>query len=87
MGASVRSIVRLLSTEFMVLVGVGLLIAVPVTSYSMGVWLEPFQVKVPISWWVFVLSRLGAVLIALATVSFQAIRAASADPIRSLRYE
>ena len=87
MGASVRSIVRLLSTEFMVLVGVGLLIAVPVTSYSMGVWLEPFKVKVPISWWVFVLSGLGAVLIALATVSFQAIRAASADPIRSLRYE
>lgn len=87
MGASVGSIVRLLSTEFVILVSIGLLIAIPATVYGMNLWLAPFPEKVPIAWWVFGVAGLGAIVVALATVSYQAVRAASADPVKSLRYE
>lgn len=87
LGASVFSVVQMLSKEFVVLVAVGLGIAVPSCIYAMNLWLAPFPVQVPIHWWVFALAGLGALVIALATVSFQAIRVASADPVTSLRYE
>ncbi len=87
LGASVGSIVRLLSTEFLILVTIGFVIAVPATVYGMGKWLAPFPEKVTIAWWIFALAGLGAVVVAIATVSIQAIRTASADPVKSLRYE
>jgi len=87
MGASVGSLVGLLSREFAILVLVGLLIAVPVTLWGLNLWLEPFSYRIEIEWWVFLLSGAITLAIALLTVGWQAMRAASADPIKSLRYE
>jgi putative ABC transport system permease protein len=87
LGASVFSIIRLLSKEFVVLVLFGLVLAVPATIYGMNRWLEPFPYRVDVAWWVFGLVGLGALAIALLTVGYQAAKVASADPVTSLRYE
>jgi putative ABC transport system permease protein len=87
LGASVSSIVRLLSREFVWLVGFSLVLAIPIAWWAMNKWLQGFAYRVPLSWWMFVLAGGLAVLIALLTVSFQAIRAAIANPIRALRSE
>ncbi|HEY4336112.1 MAG TPA: ABC transporter permease, partial [Puia sp.] len=87
LGASVTGIVRLLSTDFLKLVGVALLISVPVSWWAMHKWLEGFAYQVPIQWWMFALSGFLAIFIAFATVSFHTIRAANANPVRSLRSE
>jgi putative ABC transport system permease protein len=85
LGASVSGVVRLLSADFLKLVGVALLISVPVSWWAMNKWLAGFAYRVPLSWWMFGLSGLLAVLVAFLTVSFHTIRAASANPVRSLR--
>jgi len=87
LGASVTGIVRLLSTDFLKLVGIALLVSVPVSWWAMHKWLEGFAYQVPIQWWMFALSGLLAILIAFFTVSFHTIRAANANPVRSLRSE
>jgi putative ABC transport system permease protein len=69
------------------LVGIALLISVPVSWWAMNKWLAGFAYRVPMSWWMFGLSGLLAVLVAFLTVSFHTIRAASANPVRSLRSE
>jgi len=86
-GASVANIVNLLSKDFMILIGIAFLIASPLTWYFMHRWLQDFAYRIGISWWMFVLSGLLALLIALATISFQAIKAAIANPVKSLRAE
>jgi putative ABC transport system permease protein len=87
LGASVTNVVGLLSKDFLKLVLVSLIIAVPVGWYSMSNWLQDFAYRVDIQWWVFPLAGLLAVLIAFFTISFQAIKAAIANPIKSLRSE
>jgi putative ABC transport system permease protein len=87
LGASVTGIVNLLSLEFVKLVLAANLIAWPVAWYAMNKWLQNFAYRVDISWWVFALAGGLALLIAFATVSVQAIRAALANPVESLRYE
>jgi putative ABC transport system permease protein len=87
LGASVLGIVQLLSTNFVKLVLISLVIAIPVSYYVMEKWLQDFAYRIHISWWVFALASLFAMLIALVTVSFQAIKAAIANPIKSLRTE
>lgn len=87
LGASIMSLFTLLSSEFLVLVIIALLIASPVAWYAMTKWLQGFEYRTPIQWWVFGLSGGLIVLIALATVSFQAIKAALVNPIKSLRSE
>jgi putative ABC transport system permease protein len=87
LGASVTGIVRLLSTDFLKLVGLALLISVPVSWWAMHKWLQGFAYQVPIQWWMFALSGFLAILIAFVTVSFHTIRAANANPVRSLRSE
>ena len=87
LGASVTSIVTLLSKDFMKLVGISILIASPIAWYIMNKWLQEFAYRIHISWMVFVLTTLIAVAIALATISFQAIKAAIANPVKSLRTE
>ncbi|MDP4216533.1 MAG: ABC transporter permease, partial [Bacteroidota bacterium] len=87
LGASVPGLVRLLSKDFLQLVFIAMLIAIPIAWWSMNKWLEAFAYRVPISWWMFGLAGILAILIALLTVSFQAIRAAVANPVRSLRSE
>jgi putative ABC transport system permease protein len=87
LGASVTSIVRLLSGDLIVLVCLAIFVATPIAWYCMHVWLENFAYHVSVSAWVFLFSGTLAVLIALITVSFQAIRAAGVNPIKSLRSE
>jgi ABC-type antimicrobial peptide transport system permease subunit len=78
---------NLLSREFLVLVGVAFAIATPLAWWGMNQWLSGFAYHTEISWWIFALSGIMAIVIALATVAFQALRVASANPIKSLRTE
>jgi putative ABC transport system permease protein len=87
LGADVSTIVGLLSRDFIKLVLVAILVATPVAWYGMNKWLEGFAYQVPIHWWVFGIAGALAVVIALATISFQAIKAALMDPVKSLRSE
>ena len=87
LGATVGSIVTMLSRDFLWLVGLAILIASPVAWYFMHQWLQDFVYRLPISWWVYVVAGSGAIAIALLTVSFQAVRAATANPVESLRAE
>jgi putative ABC transport system permease protein len=87
LGASVAGIVRLLSVEFLVLVGVAFLVATPVAWYLMHRWLDNFAYKAVLGWWIFVGAGVLAMVIAFGTISYQAIRAAMANPVRSLRSE
>ena len=87
LGASVRSLFGLMSKEFLLLVIIALVIATPVTWYAMNNWLRGFAYRAPLQWWIFVISGGLIILIALATVSFQAIKAALVNPIKSLRSE
>jgi putative ABC transport system permease protein len=87
LGASVGNIVTLLSRDFLRLVLVAIVIASPIAWYLMNQWLQDFAYKIDIEWWVFALSGLIAVGIALLTVSFQSIKAALMDPVKSLRSE
>jgi putative ABC transport system permease protein len=87
LGASVASVVHLLATDFIKLVFVSILIATPVAWYAMNKWLQDFAYKINIGWFVFVLAGLLAIAIALLTISFQSVKAALANPAKSLRTE
>ena len=87
LGASIPDVIGLLSKEFIILVGIAIVIATPVAWWAMNVWLQDFAYRINISWWVFVMAGVAAIIIALITVSFQAIRAAVANPVKSLRTE
>jgi ABC-type antimicrobial peptide transport system permease subunit len=87
LGASVSSLFALLSSEFLLLVLIAFLIATPVAWYAMNAWLRTFAYYTKVEWWMFALSAGLIVIIALATVSFQAIKAALVNPIKSLRSE
>ncbi len=87
LGASVTSIVALLSKDFLKLVLIAILLASPLAWYAMNRWLQDFAYRVEVSWWVFALAGLLAVSIALLTVSFQSVRAALVNPVKSLRSE
>ncbi|WP_028297205.1 ABC transporter permease [Olivibacter sitiensis] len=87
LGAKVSQIVRLLSTDFIKLVLVSIVIASPLAWWGMNRWLDGFAYRVEIQWWMFVLSGFAAIAIAMLTVGWQAIRAAVANPVNSLRDE
>ena len=87
LGASVTSIATLLSKDFLKLVIVSLVIASPVAGYIMYRWLQGYPYRVSLEWWVFAMAGIAAVAIALVTVSFQAIKAATANPVKNLRTE
>jgi len=87
LGATVPNVVGLLSKDFLKLVLIANLISWPLGWWAMSKWLQNFEYRIAISWWVFVLAGLAAVLIALLTVSYQAIKAAIANPVKSLRTE
>lgn len=86
-GASVFNLWQLLSKEFVVLVGISSLLAAPIAYYFMNEWLQKYSYRTDMSWWIFVAASIGALLITLLTVSFQALKAASANPIQSLKSE
>ena len=87
LGASVASLFASLSREFIVLVIIALLIATPLSYFAMSKWLESYQYKTSLSWWVFALSALIAIIITLITISFQTVKAALVNPVKSLRSE
>jgi putative ABC transport system permease protein len=85
LGATVMDVVSMLSVDFVRLVVMAIVIASPVAYYFMHMWLQDFAYRVPISWWIYAVAGGAAMLIALATVSFQALRAAMVNPVESLR--
>ncbi|HXO77349.1 MAG TPA: FtsX-like permease family protein, partial [Puia sp.] len=87
LGASVSSVLILVSREFLLLVGLAFLIAVPVTWWGMNRWLQDFAYRAPFSWWIFPMAGAAALVIAIATISFQAVKAAVASPVKSLKSE
>ena len=87
LGASIPGIVQMLSKDFLVLVLIAAIIAFPVAWWAMHNWLLDFAYRVNIGWWVFVAAGVAAVIIALITISFQSIKAAIANPVKSLRSE
>lgn len=87
LGASISSLFTLMSKEFIFLVCIALLIASPIAWWLMNNWLQNYEYRTTISWWMFALAAALAILIALITVSFQATKAAIANPIKSLRTE
>ena len=87
LGASVVNLWRMLSQDFVVLVIISSVLAVPIAYYFVNDWLNQFDYRTNVSWWVFVISLCGAVVITLLTVSFQAIKASVMNPVKSLRTE
>ena len=87
LGATLFDLWRLLSKEFAVLVTISLLIAVPVAYYFMHNWLQNYQYRAPLSWWIFASAGIGALIVTLLTVSYQAIKTALMNPVKSLRSE
>ncbi len=87
LGASVAQIVSILSKDFIKLVAIAFVVATPIAWWALHKWLDDFAFKTEISWWVFVVSGLGMIVIALITLSVQTIRAAMANPVNSLRSE
>ena len=85
LGATISNISRLLSMEFVKLVIISMIIAFPIAQWAFSHWMENFAYRIGISWWIYGLAGLFALLIALGTVSFQAIKAAMANPVNSLR--
>jgi putative ABC transport system permease protein len=86
-GASVFNLWRLLSKDFVLLTIISCLIAAPIAYYSLQGWLENYQYRTEISWWIFLMVSAGAIAITLITVSFQAIKAATMNPVKSLKSE
>jgi putative ABC transport system permease protein len=87
LGASIPGIAGLLSKDFLKLVVVAFVIAVPIAWYAMYNWLQDFAYRITISWWVFAVAGIAAFVIAFLTISFQAVKAAMANPVQSLRTE
>ena len=87
LGASIRSVVTALSVDFLKLVMIAMVIAIPLAWMAANKWLEKYPYRIQISWWIFAAGGLLVILIALITVSFQAIKAAMANPVKSLRSE
>ena len=87
LGASVAGIVQLLSKEYVVLIAFAIIIATPISWWAMNKWLENFAYRIQLEWWMFLLAGVIAIVLALITVSFRAIKAATANPVKSLRTE
>ena len=87
LGANTKILVALLSKDFMKLVTIAIILSSPIAYYLMNKWLQDFVFRIDISWWFFVAAGTIALVIALITVSFQAVKAAVANPVKSLRTE
>jgi putative ABC transport system permease protein len=87
LGASLINLWRLLSREFIVLVLISLVIAAPLAYYFLQNWLQRYEYRSTISWWLFAAAGLGVIIITLLTVSYETIRAALSNPVKSLRTE
>src|SRR5690606_11863903 len=86
-GASVFDLWKLLSKDFVKLVLISCVIAIPISYYAVDNWLNNYEYRTDISWWVFLLASTGAIIITVITISFQSIKAATCNPVKSLRTE
>jgi putative ABC transport system permease protein len=86
-GASVPEIVRMLNRNVLVWLGIAFIIATPIAYWAMSRWLENFAYKTTLNWWIFALAGLAALFVALLTVSWQSLRAATRNPVEALKYE
>ena len=87
LGASVFNVWNMLSKDFLKLVTISCFIAMPISYYVMNGWLQEYPYRVILKWWIFALAMIGAMLVTVLTVSFQAIKAARSNPVKSLRTE
>jgi predicted permease len=87
LGATSANIVYLFSKEFIILIAIAFAIATPIAWYYMNQWLQDYAYRINVSWWIFLIGGIAAIIIALATISFQAVKAAMANPVKSLRTE
>jgi putative ABC transport system permease protein len=87
LGASVKGVTAILSKDFLTLVFISLLIAIPLAWLASSKWLENYPYRISLNWWLFASAGILVIMIALITVSFQAIKAAIANPVKSLRTE
>ncbi len=87
LGASVAGITRLLAREFLILILIAFVIATPIAWFSMSRWLQNYSYRITITWWIFLATGMLALLVTFITVGFQAIKAAIANPVKSLRTE
>jgi ABC-type antimicrobial peptide transport system permease subunit len=87
LGATVFNLWQLLSKDFIVLIVIALLIASPTAYYFMHKWLQGYQYRTEITWWIFAVAAIGALVITLLTVSYQSIKAALMNPVKSLKTE
>ncbi len=87
LGASVYSLMQLLSLSFIKMIVVAIVIAVPLAYYCMGLWLQRFEFHTDISWWIVLVAAMGTLMIAFLTVSFQAYKTATSNPVDALKYE
>jgi putative ABC transport system permease protein len=87
LGASVSGITAMLSKDFVKLVIISIVIASPIAYWAMTKWLQDFAYRIPISWWMVAVAGLSAIVIALLTISFQSIKAALMNPVKTLRTE
>ena len=87
LGASAGGITAMLSTEFLRLIVIASMVAFPLTWFAMNKWLQGFAYRITIQWWIFIVAGIIALVVAAITISFQAIKAALANPVKSLRSE
>ena len=87
LGAAVSRIIILISKEFMILIAIAFVVAVPVGYYAINKWLQNFEYRINIGWWMFALAGMFVVAMALLTMSFQSIKAAVSNPVKSLKTE
>jgi len=87
LGASVANLMQLLSLSFIKMIVVAIIIAVPISYFAMGKWLDNFEFHTEIAWWIMPLAAIGTLAMALITVSFQAYKTAKANPVDALKYE
>ncbi|MDQ2177610.1 ABC transporter permease [Marinifilum sp. D714] len=87
LGASVKQLVNLLTKEFVRLIFIANVLAIPITYWAMNSWLNDFSYRIQISWWIFLLTLIVSLVIGVFTVSWQSYRAASADPVNAIKYE
>jgi putative ABC transport system permease protein len=87
LGASIFNLWQMLSKDFIKLVIISCIISIPLAWYFLDGWLQRYTYRTNISWWIFIVASAGALIITMATVSFQAIKAAITNPVKSLRSE
>lgn len=87
LGASVSQLATLLSKDFIKLVAISILLSAPFAYYAMDNWLQGFEYRITIHWWIFVVAAAGAIMMAVLTISFHTIKTAMQDPVKNLRSE